>query len=39
MIAQRWVTVTEPHFPWEREALAYLHERLPDQEPFRTWSN
>ena len=39
MMSQRWVAVTEPQFPWEREALSYLHERLPDQEPFRAWSN
>jgi Nuclease-related domain len=31
--------VTEPQFPWERSALTYLRERLPDQEPFRAWSN
>jgi hypothetical protein len=39
MISQRCIAVTEPQFPWEREALAYLHEHLPDQEPFRAWSN
>jgi hypothetical protein len=39
MISQRWVTVTEPQFPWEWEVLIYLHEPLPDQEPFRAWSN
>lgn len=31
--------VTESQFPWEREALGYLRERLPDTEPFRAWSN
>jgi serine/threonine protein kinase len=35
----RWVEVTESQFPWEREALGYLKERLPDTEPFRAWSN
>jgi len=35
----RWTTVQESEFPWEREALAYLRERLPDAEPFRAWSN
>jgi hypothetical protein len=39
MMSQRWMAVTEPQFPWERDALTYLHERLPDQDPFRTWSN
>ncbi|MGR9105356.1 MAG: BREX system serine/threonine kinase PglW [Gammaproteobacteria bacterium] len=35
----RWMEVTESQYPWEREALAYLRERLPDTEPFRAWSN
>lgn len=35
----RWVKVTESQFPWEREALDYLRQRLPDTEPFRAWSN
>jgi hypothetical protein len=39
MLSQRWIAVTEPQFPWERSALTYLHERLPDQDPFRAWSN
>ena len=39
MQSQRWIAVTEPRFPWERSALTYLRERLPDQEPFRAWSN
>ena len=33
----RWVEVTESEYPWEREALGYLRERLPDTEPFRAW--
>jgi serine/threonine protein kinase len=39
MLSQRWIAVTEPQFPWERSALTYLRERLPDQDPFRAWSN
>lgn len=39
MKSGRWVKVTESQFPWEREALGYLRERLPDTEPFRAWSN
>ncbi|MGH8910501.1 MAG: nuclease-related domain-containing protein [Egibacteraceae bacterium] len=35
----RWTEVTASKFPHEREALAYLRERLPDREPFRVWSN
>ena len=26
----RWTAVTEPAFPWEREALDFLRENLPD---------
>jgi len=32
------VEVSESSYPWEREALGYLRERLPDTEPFRAWS-
>jgi hypothetical protein len=39
MMSQRWMAVTEPQFSWERAALTYLRERLPDQDPFRVWSN
>ena len=35
----RWIEVTESQYPWEREALSYLREQLPDTEPFRAWSN
>ncbi len=39
MKSGRWVEVTESQYPWEREALGYLREKLPDFEPFRAWSN
>jgi serine/threonine protein kinase len=39
MMAQRWMSVTEPQFPWERSALTYMRERIPDQDPCRAWSN
>jgi hypothetical protein len=39
VMAQHWIAVTEPAFPWEREALSYIRERLPEQEPFHAWSN
>ncbi|UKJ77294.1 NERD domain-containing protein [Azospirillum brasilense] len=39
MVAQRWLTITESPFPWEREALEFLRERLPDQDPWYAWSN
>ena len=37
--SHRWHTIAESQFPWERDALDYLRERLPNQEPFRAWSN
>ncbi len=30
---------SESEFPWEKAALSYLREQLPDAEPFRAWSN
>ena len=39
MTLDRWVAVMEPAFPWEREALSYVRQRLPEQDPFRAWSN
>lgn len=37
--SDRWVTVQESTFPWEREALAYLRAQLTAHEPYRAWSN
>src|SRR3954449_11449465 len=34
-----WVQVTPSEFSWERDALAFLKERLPDHEPYRAWAN
>ena len=38
-MSHHWIAVTESAFPWEMAALRYLRERLPEQEPFRTWAN
>ena len=35
----RWNEITPSEFPWEREALAYVRDKLPDHEPYRAWSN
>lgn len=35
----RWQEISPSQFDWEREALAFLRERLPDHEPYRAWSN
>ena len=34
-----WTTVTESQFTWEREALAFVRDRFPAYDPYRTWSN
>ncbi|MFZ1101804.1 MAG: NERD domain-containing protein, partial [Hyphomicrobiaceae bacterium] len=39
MRLSRWTAVTESDFPWEREALDFLREHLPDHEPWHAWSN
>jgi hypothetical protein len=35
----RWTAVGQSAFEWEREALDFLREHLPDREPWRAWSN
>ena len=35
----RWQAITDSEFPWERDALAFVRERLPDHDPYRAWSN
>ena len=35
----RWTEITPSEYAWEREALDYVKARLPDNEPFRAWSN
>ncbi len=37
--SQRWKQIGECRFPWEKEALEYVRERLPDLEPYRAWAN
>ncbi len=39
MKTPRWTTVAESEFPWEREALDWLREQLPDSDPWHAWSN
>lgn len=39
MSPTRWKTISPSNFPWEREALDFIRERLPDRDPFRAWSN
>lgn len=35
----RWTVITESPYPWEREALEFVRQRLPDHEPYRAWAN
>lgn len=39
MKAPRWTAVSQSSFEWEREALEFLRDYLPDNEPWRAWSN
>src|SRR5688500_14172319 len=39
MSPSRWKAITPSNFPWEREALDFIREYLPDREPYRAWSN
>ena len=39
MMPDRWKEITTSQFPWEREALEYVRQRLPDHDPYRAWSN
>ena len=34
-----WKQITPSDYAWEREALGFLKERLPDHEPYRVWAN
>ena len=35
----RWSAITQSAFEWERAALEFLREHLPDHEPWRAWAN
>lgn len=39
MKAPRWTAISQSAFEWEREALDFLRDNLPDHEPWRAWSN
>ena len=32
---KNWITVTESRYPWERDALDFVHDRWPDHEPWK----
>lgn len=37
--ALRWAAMHESDFTWEREALDFLREHIPDHDPWRAWGN
>jgi serine/threonine protein kinase len=37
--SDRWKQITPSQFPWEREAMDYVRDHLPDCDPYRVWSN
>ena len=39
MKVPRWTAISHSAFEWEREALDFLRDNLPDHEPWRAWSN
>ncbi|MEX2365579.1 MAG: NERD domain-containing protein, partial [Pseudohongiellaceae bacterium] len=38
-MATHWKQITPSDYAWEREALEFLREALPDHDPYRAWSN
>ncbi len=39
MSRSRWQAVSQSQFAWEREALDWLRNHLPDREPWHAWTN
>jgi serine/threonine protein kinase len=37
--AARWHVIAESSFAWEREALEWLRNHLPDRDPWHVWTN
>ena len=35
----RWTAISESNFAWEKAALDWLRDRLPDRDPWHVWSN
>jgi serine/threonine protein kinase len=34
-----WTTISESEYPWEKEALAFVRDRLTASSPIQAWSN
>ncbi|WP_290658339.1 NERD domain-containing protein [Kocuria sp.] len=39
MADERWVEVSPSEFDHEARGLTYLHDRLPNESPYRAWTN
>jgi len=39
MKSPRWTAISESNFAWEKDALDWLREHLPDRDPWHAWSN
>lgn len=39
MSSNHWIAVTESNYSWEREALEFIRQRLPQRDPIRAWAN
>ena len=37
--AKNWIAVTPSRFPWEQEALDFIHEKFPAGSDYLAWSN
>ncbi len=37
--ASRWHVIAESNFAWEREALDWLRNHIPDRDPWHVWTN
>jgi len=35
----RWHAISPSAYEWEREALDFIRNRLPDTDPYRAWAN
>src|SRR5690349_12305682 len=35
----RWIEVSSSPYEWERDALAFIRARWPDQDAYRVWTN
>jgi serine/threonine protein kinase len=39
MAGKHWKTISKSQFPWEQEALDFVHEGFPAQDNYLAWSN